>query len=110
MASTRMSGDSRPARAYQRATSRLRALPDFVIFGASKSGTTSMYDYLGAHPLVVPCRAKELHFADRPRNAANRVSPQAAGNEPTLLYRWHWQSDLSDRVPHLEHLSGLGDE
>ena len=29
-----------------------------------------MYDYLGAHPLVVPCRAKELHFADRPRNAA----------------------------------------
>ena len=65
-----MSGDSRPVRARQRATARWRALPDFVIFGASKSGTTSLYDYLGAHPLVVPCRAKELHFADRPHNAA----------------------------------------
>ena len=29
-----------------------------------------MYEYLGAHPLVVPCRAKELHFADRPHNVA----------------------------------------
>jgi hypothetical protein len=70
MASARMSGDSRPARALQQATAAWRALPDFVIFGASKSGTTSMYDYLGAHPLVVPCRAKELHFADRTHNAA----------------------------------------
>ena len=58
----------------ERATSRLRALPDFVIFGASKSGTTSMYDYLGAHPLVVPCRAKELHFAEpAPQRGARRA-------------------------------------
>jgi len=70
----RMSGDSRPARALQRATARWRALPDFVIFGASKSGTTSLYDYLGAHPLVVPCRAKELHYADRPHNAERGAS------------------------------------
>jgi hypothetical protein len=70
MPDTRMSGDSRPVRALQHATARWRALPDFVIFGAAKCGTTSMYDYLAAHPLVVPCRAKELHFADRQHNAA----------------------------------------
>jgi Sulfotransferase domain len=66
----RMSGDTRAVRAWQQATARWRALPDFVIFGASKAGTTSMYDYLCLHPLVVPCRAKELHFADRRHNAA----------------------------------------
>jgi hypothetical protein len=65
-----MSGDTRAVRAWQQATARWRPLPDFVIFGASKAGTTSMYDYLGSHPLVVPCRAKELHFADRLHNAA----------------------------------------
>jgi len=65
----RMSGESRGVRAWQQATARWRALPDFVIFGAAKCGTTSMYDYLAAHPRVVPCRAKELHFADRAHNA-----------------------------------------
>jgi hypothetical protein len=69
-AQVRMVGDTRTSRALRLATSPLRPLPDFVIFGAAKCGTTSLYDYLAQHPMVVPCRAKEVHFADRERNAA----------------------------------------
>lgn len=42
----------------------LRALPDFVIVGTQKGGTTSLYDYLGRHPGVVPALRKEVHFFD----------------------------------------------
>jgi hypothetical protein len=40
------------------------ALPDFVIIGASKCGTTFLYHLLIQHPLVEPAAAKELHFFD----------------------------------------------
>jgi Sulfotransferase domain len=40
------------------------ALPDFVIIGAQKGGTTSLYHLLTQHPLVEPCAKKELHFFD----------------------------------------------
>lgn len=46
-------------------TSRLRALPAFVIIGGQKCGTTSLYRYLSLHPQVLPARLKEIHFFDR---------------------------------------------
>ena len=33
-------------------TSPLRKFPDFIIIGAAKSGTTSLYDYIGQHPEI----------------------------------------------------------
>jgi hypothetical protein len=66
----RLDGDTRRSRAVRLATASRRPLPDFVIFGGAKCGTTSLYEWLGSHPAVVPCRAKEIHFADRPHNAA----------------------------------------
>jgi hypothetical protein len=39
-------------------------LPDFVIIGAQKGGTTFLYDLLSQHPLVEPAAKKELHFFD----------------------------------------------
>ena len=45
-------------------TSRWRVLPDFVIVGAQRSGTTSLFDYLGRHPQVFPAFRKEVHFHD----------------------------------------------
>ena len=33
-------------------TSRFRELPDYIIIGAQKSGTTSLHQYLKKHPLV----------------------------------------------------------
>ena len=38
------------------------ALPDFLIIGAPKCGTTSLYYLLAEHPHVEPAAAKELHF------------------------------------------------
>jgi len=43
---------------------RLRVLPDFLIIGAEKCGTTSLYGALTAHPDVHKARRKEPHFFD----------------------------------------------
>ena len=40
------------------------ALPDFVIIGAQKSGTTSLYHLLTKHPYVEPAAFKELQYFD----------------------------------------------
>jgi hypothetical protein len=46
-------------------TGRLRVLPDFVIIGAQRCGTTSLYNYLVGHPGVVPAFKKEtLYFSN----------------------------------------------
>jgi hypothetical protein len=42
------------------------ALPDFVIIGAQKGGTSFLYHLLTRHPLVEPAARKELHFFDNP--------------------------------------------
>eukprot|EP01050_Picozoa_sp_SAG11_P003164 SAG11_NODE_173_length_13507_cov_10.489931_6_plen_117_part_00 len=39
-------------------------IPAFCIIGAQKCGTTSLYDWLCEHPLMVPARRKEPHFLD----------------------------------------------
>ncbi len=48
-------------------TTRWRALPDFVIIGAQKAGTTSLYTALGSHPDVRPAFRKEVHYFDTAR-------------------------------------------
>jgi hypothetical protein len=45
-------------------TQRLRILPDFIIIGAQRCGTTSLYGYLDAHPDVAPASVKEIHYFD----------------------------------------------
>src|SRR5689334_4285861 len=50
--------------AWRRFTAPLRVLPDFVIVGAQKAGTTSLYAYLTAQPDVLPAVSKEVHFFD----------------------------------------------
>ena len=42
-------------------TSSLR-LPDFLVIGAAKSGTTSLFSWLGEHPGVWLPEVKEPHF------------------------------------------------
>lgn len=41
------------------------ALPDFLIIGAQRGGTTSLYSYLTQHPGIAPAREKEPFFFDR---------------------------------------------
>lgn len=40
------------------------ALPDFVIIGTGRCGTTSLYRFLTQHPYVQPAAKKELHYFD----------------------------------------------
>ena len=47
------------------ATARLRPLPDFLILGAQKAGTTALYAYLRRHPGVTGPRWKEVSYFDR---------------------------------------------
>ena len=53
--------DARPA-APVMVEPEIGALPDFVIIGAGKSGTTSLYDLLIRHPHVEGAAMKELRY------------------------------------------------
>jgi hypothetical protein len=55
----------RVGRSYRRYTSVFRVLPDFIIIGATRSGTTSLYQDLIQHPCVVPASQKEPSFFNR---------------------------------------------
>uniref|UniRef100_A0A7S1YTR1 Aspartyl/asparaginy/proline hydroxylase domain-containing protein n=1 Tax=Ditylum brightwellii TaxID=49249 RepID=A0A7S1YTR1_9STRA len=41
-----------------------RPTPSYFILGAQKSGTTSLYDYLNQHPLIVRAKRRETHCLD----------------------------------------------
>jgi hypothetical protein len=72
--------------AAARVDPRERALPDFVVLGAQKAGTSSLYGQLAAHPSVVPALRKEVHYFDR-----------APG--PVAAYRaWFPRRAVLDRV------------
>ncbi len=45
-------------------TAHKRSRPDFIIIGAQKSGTTSLYSYLKQHPDCIPSYKKETHYFD----------------------------------------------
>jgi hypothetical protein len=40
-------------------------MPDFIIIGAQKCGTTSLYKYLIEHPCIARARRKGIHFFDK---------------------------------------------
>jgi hypothetical protein len=50
---------------YRVPTGRWRALPDALIIGAQRAGTSSLYRYLGAHPGVAPSVRKEVEYFSR---------------------------------------------
>ena len=46
------------------ATADLRPLPDVMIIGAQRGGTTSLHTWLCAHPRVGPFGSDEVHYFD----------------------------------------------
>ena len=57
---------------FRSLTSNSRILPDFIIIGESKCGTTSLYNYMIQHPAIKPALTKEINFFnwsyDKPQN------------------------------------------
>ena len=45
-------------------TSSMRVLPDCIVIGVGRSGTTSLYHYLGQHPCITKSAYDELGFFD----------------------------------------------
>src|SRR5678816_1045647 len=50
---------------FGRLTARGRPLPDFLVIGAQKAGTTALYAYLRWHPGIAGPSWKEVSFFDR---------------------------------------------
>jgi hypothetical protein len=61
----RQERERHPRWIYRRLTARLRALPEFVIIGAMRSGTTSTYQMLVEHAHIERAWRKEIHFFNR---------------------------------------------
>lgn len=49
---------------WNRVSAHLRVLPDYLIAGAQRCGTTTLYHMLIKHPQVLPALTKEVHFFD----------------------------------------------
>ena len=106
-----------------------RSAPDFIILGAMKAGTTSLYQYLQAHPAVVGAFRKELHFFDREglfgqnhyrayfparrtlRAASNDPRRRAVTGESTPYYLFHplGAERIRRRVPRVKLIALLRD-
>lgn len=70
---------------YRLATSRFRSLPHFLVIGAHKSGTTSLFYYMIQHPQIAKSLRKMIDFFDGGLNP----SVDAYANTP-LWYRAHF--------------------
>jgi Sulfotransferase domain len=49
----------------RRITARFRLMPDFIIIGGQRCGTTTLYGLLTEHPCIVPALRKEVHYFER---------------------------------------------
>lgn len=54
----------RARRGYRRVTSPARSLPDFLVVGGLRCGTSSFFHWIGSHPDVDRPAMKEIHFFD----------------------------------------------
>ncbi len=52
------------AHAARSVGSARRVLPDFLILGAQRSGTSSLYGHLSRHPSILSALIKEVHYFD----------------------------------------------
>lgn len=86
-------------------------LPDFLILGAAKAGTTSLAAWLSDHPEVFVSRNKELHFFSRDERYAEGLakygghfveatSDQRAGEAtPSYLFNADAPGRIAEAVP-----------
>lgn len=77
-----------------------RAYPGFLIIGAQKAATTTLFHYLGQHPQVILPLKKEIHYFDTKYNNGslwyrahfplkNRISPDQITGEKSTDYIFH---------------------
>ena len=57
-------GNERSRWLARRGTARFRLPPTFLVIGAQKAGTSSLYWYLKEHPAILCASPKEVHYFD----------------------------------------------
>ncbi len=67
----------------------LRMSPSFIIIGAQKGGTTSLYNYLIQHPQILPALEKEVRFFDY---KYGRGMSWYKAHFPLLIHNWFAQA------------------
>jgi hypothetical protein len=86
------------SRLYTIPTAAFRGVPDFLIIGTQRGGTTSLYRYLEQHPNVMPAILnKGIHYFDTgyghgldwyrshfPSNAARALRRRKVGGSPVI--------------------------
>lgn len=85
---------------YRLVTSPLRLLPNFIVIGTQKGGTTSLYNYLIQHPCIASAFAKEVHFFDNHTRAHNFGKGMA-------WYRSHFEYSLHKSYNKIVHQQDL---
>ncbi|REJ66496.1 MAG: hypothetical protein DWQ31_14520 [Planctomycetota bacterium] len=87
----------RPLRGSRRwLTSPLRTLPDYLIIGAAKSGTTSLYKYLCRHPRVLPAARKEVRYFS---HHLDRGASWYRAHFPLAVTKWNQRSITGEASP-----------
>lgn len=89
--------------------------PDFLILGAMKSGTTSLYKYLCQHPDITPAKEKELQFFSKrfkkgfpwyKSQFPSLMSPSRKGitgeGDPYYLFHPHAPKRIYETMPHVK--------
>ncbi len=90
--------------------------PDFIIIGAAKSGTTTLYQYLCRHPQIYMSTPKEPDFFSLDSNYTKGIEwyeslfdeakpHQICGEASTTYSRWHQHPLAVERIAnHLPHV------
>jgi hypothetical protein len=96
---------------YFQWTARQRRLPDFIVIGVQKSGTSSLYRYLETHPGLKLSYRKQLHFFDKQYHEGIRwyraCFPLKRGNEsyktgeatPYYIFHPHVPGRIKKHLP-----------
>ena len=109
----RLENELRAAKARTEGAPETGALPDFVIIGAPKCGTTFLYNLLTKHPHVEPAAFKEPHYFDllfekgiewyrgcflppRWKDGRRTITGEAT---PGYLYDTHAAERMADVIP-----------
>ncbi len=73
-------------------------MPDFIIIGTQRGGTSSLYHYLLAHPQIAAATKKEIHFFD---NNFHRGIPWYRAQFPSLI-----QGDIGETIGRQRCITG----
>ena len=74
---------------YRGATSSLRLLPDFLVIGTQRGGTSALYHYVRTHPFIKPATTSDTHFFEK---KYHKGLAWYRGHFPTRIERGAWLS------------------